>query len=78
MIGDYEQSDVSKPMLKGFLSDYESKERIVSITTEPEIIYFEEARNSLNLNFDFVITGLTERKLVIREQLHYTLICIIN
>ncbi|MGY5871543.1 MAG: M23 family metallopeptidase [Candidatus Thorarchaeota archaeon] len=54
------------PRLQGFLSNHESQERVVEISIEPEIIYFEEARNSLNLNFDFLITGLTDKKLVIR------------
>ncbi len=53
-------------MLRGFLSDYNSKEEVVFITTEPETIYYEEARDSINLNFDFVIQGLSEKKLEIR------------
>ena len=55
-----------KPMLQGFLSDHESKEKVVEVSVEPETIYFEEARDSLTLNFDFLITGLTDKKLVIR------------
>ena len=59
--------DQSKiPKLQGFLSNHESQERIVEITIEPTPIYFEEARDSLNLNFDFLITGLTEKKIVIK------------
>jgi hypothetical protein len=52
--------------LQGFLSDHESSEKVVEITIEPDTIYFENARDGMNLNFDFVVTGLTEKKLVIR------------
>lgn len=60
-----ENGDV-KPQLLGFLSNHESSEQVVSITTEPDTIYVEEARESNNLNFDFIIQGLTEKKLVIK------------
>ena len=56
----------TKPMLQGFLSNHESAEKVVEISVEPMLTYFEEARDSLNLNFDFLITGLTTKKLVIR------------
>jgi len=56
----------SSPLLKGFLSDHTSQESVVSITTEPNIIYFEDARNSTDLNFDFIIRGLTDKKLIIK------------
>ncbi|NHJ12032.1 MAG: M23 family metallopeptidase [Candidatus Thorarchaeota archaeon] len=56
----------ANPRLKGFLSDCESEEKVVSVTAEPTPIFFEEARNALELNFDFVITGLTDRRLQIR------------
>ncbi len=59
-------SHPTKPMLQGFLSDHESDEKVVDILIEPETVYFEEARDSLNLNFDFLLTGLTDKKLVIR------------
>ena len=48
-------------MLIDFLSKHSSEEKVVSIESEPETIYFEDARNSDFLNFDFVIKGLTER-----------------
>lgn len=54
------------PKLQGFLSNHESDEKVVDISMEPSLIYFEEARDSLTLNFDFLITGLTEKKLIIR------------
>ncbi len=60
-----EKSTHSKPMLRGFLSDHVSQDKVVSIKTEPEIIYIEDARNTININFDFLIKGLTEKKLVI-------------
>lgn len=55
-----------KPALHGFLSNHESPEKVVSITTEPDTIYIEEARESNNLNFDFILEGLTEKKLLIK------------
>ena len=55
-----------RPQLSGFLSDHESPEKVVSITVEPDVIYIEEARDSNNLNFDFIVEGLTEKKLVIK------------
>jgi hypothetical protein len=57
---------ITKPVLKGFLSDHSSSEEVVSIDTEPDTIYFEDARDSLNLNFDFVIRGLTGKTLELR------------
>ncbi|MFW9843522.1 MAG: M23 family metallopeptidase [Candidatus Thorarchaeota archaeon] len=54
------------PKLQGFLSDHESDDKVVEIRVEPDTIYFEEVRDSLNLNFDFLISGLTDKKLIIR------------
>ncbi|GAH81531.1 unnamed protein product [marine sediment metagenome] len=45
-------------MLTDFLSVHSFEEKIVSIEVEPEILHFEEIRNSNFLNFDFVISGL--------------------
>ncbi len=56
----------NKAMLQGFLSNHESPEKVVAITVEPNIVYFEESRDSINLNFDFIISGLTDMKLVIK------------
>lgn len=61
-----ESLKMNRPMLKGFLSNHSSDDKVVSIIAEPETIYFENARDSLNLNFDFVIKGLTERELIIK------------
>ena len=61
-----ESLKINRPMLKGFLSNHSSDDKVVSIIAEPETIYFENARDSLNLNFDFVIKGLTERELIIK------------
>lgn len=55
-----------RPHLLGFLSDHESSEKLVTITTEPKPIYIEEARDSNRLNFDFTIKGLTSKKLHLR------------
>jgi hypothetical protein len=56
----------TKPMLQGFLSNHESTEKVVDISIEPETVYFEEARDSLNLNFDFLLTGVTDKNLIIK------------
>ena len=61
-----ESLKINRPKLKGFLSNHSSDEKVVSIIAEPETIYFEKVRDSLNLNFDFVIKGLTERELIIK------------
>jgi hypothetical protein len=55
-----------QPRLQGFLSDHNSEEKVVEITVEPSPIYIEEARDALELNFDFIIRGLTDKELVIR------------
>ena len=55
-----------KPQLLGFLSNHSSPEKVVSITTEPDTIYIEESRELNTLNFDFILEGLTEKKLVIK------------
>ena len=54
------------PHLQGFLSNHESEEKVVEISTEPDTIYFEDARDGNNLNFDFAIRGLSNKKLIIR------------
>ena len=54
------------PRLQGFLSNHESEEKVVEIAIEPNPIYFEDTRDGLELNFDFLVTGLTDKKLVIR------------
>lgn len=59
-------TQINGAKLHGFLSNHESEEKVVNILVEPETIYFEEARDGLNLNFDFVIQGLTEKKLIIK------------
>lgn len=56
----------SPPRLNCFLSSHNSIENVVDIAIEPNPVFFEEARNSLELNFDFIIKGLTDRKLTIR------------
>ena len=61
-----DKPSIARPTLRGILSYHNSVEEVVFITAEPETVYFEEARDSLNLNFDFVIRGLSEKKLEIR------------
>ena len=53
-------------MLNDFLSSHSSTEELVSIQIEPEVVYLVEEKETFTLNFDFMIHGLTERKLVIR------------
>jgi murein DD-endopeptidase MepM/ murein hydrolase activator NlpD len=52
--------------MKGFLSNHESNEKVTAISVEPSPLYIEEARDSLKLNFDFILTGLTDKRLQIR------------
>ena len=59
-------SNTHQLLLKGFLSDHITPEKVVSIKTKPDIIFYEEARDSLNLNFDFIIKGLTQKKLIFK------------
>ncbi len=54
------------PKLEGFLSNHESEEKVIEISPNPDLIYIEEARNSYELNFDFILEGLTSRKLRIQ------------
>lgn len=54
------------PKLDGYLSDHESPEKVVSIAVEPSPVYIEDWRDSNRLNFDFTLTGLTDKRLVIR------------
>ncbi|MCW4013977.1 MAG: M23 family metallopeptidase [Candidatus Bathyarchaeota archaeon] len=56
----------SAPLLNGYLSDHESPEKVVSIAVEPFPVYVEDWRDSNRLNFDFTLTGLTDKRLVIR------------
>jgi Peptidase family M23 len=55
-----------EPRLNGYLSNHESPEKVVSISVEPSRVYIEEARDSYKINFDFTLTGLTDKRLVIR------------
>ena len=45
--------------LLDFLSDHTSNENVVNIHVEPETIYFEDGRDTITLNFDFVLHGQT-------------------
>lgn len=53
-------------MLNDFLSSHSSKEKVVSIQIEPEVVYLVEEKDSFTLNFDFMIKGLAERNLIIK------------
>ena len=53
-------------MLYDFLSSHSSEEKVVSIHVEPKAVYLVEEKDSLILNFDFVIQGLSDKNLLIR------------
>lgn len=59
-------SEAQQINLDDFLSNHMSKERVVSIGTEPERIYIEDARNSFNVNFDFILENQTDDELVLK------------
>jgi len=52
--------------LADFLSSHMSKEQVVSINTEPATIYFENARDSYNVNFDFILENLADGELKLK------------
>jgi hypothetical protein len=49
--------------LDGFLGDWRSEETVVGISVEPDVQHVEKGRFGLHCNFDFVLTGLTDRTL---------------
>ncbi len=53
-------------MLNDFLSSHSSKENVVSIDIEPDVVFLVEERDSFTLNFDFILKGLTDKNLVIK------------
>jgi len=53
-------------ILADFLSDHMSEKRVVSINTEPATIYFEDIRESFNVNFDFILENQTDDELVLK------------
>ena len=59
-------SKVIEPILNGFLSNHESQKKIVNIRIEPNPVYFEDSRDSINLNFDFIIDNLIDSKVRIK------------
>ncbi len=52
--------------LADFLSSHMSDKQVVSINTEPATIYIEDARDSYNVNFDFILENLTDDELVLK------------
>lgn len=52
--------------LADFLSSHISDEQVVSISTEPAKIYIEDARDSYNVNFDFVLENQTDNELMLK------------
>lgn len=61
-----EGKNMTTAKLEDFLSDYTSDEKVISIDVEPSTIYIEKGRNAQFLNFDFLITGLSNKDLIIR------------
>ncbi len=47
--------------LEGFLADHSTGEQVVEIRVEPSIVYSEVVGRDSHLNFDFTLTGLTDR-----------------
>ena len=58
--------DLNSSKLRRFLSKHESPEKVVEIRIEPDTVYIEDARDSLNLNFDFTVENLTDSNLIIK------------
>lgn len=52
-------------MLEDFLSAHSSTEKVVSIQILPKVVFIVEEKDSLILNFDFLIQNLTDRQLLI-------------
>ena len=52
--------------LAGFLSDHMSEELVLSINTEPATVYIEDARDSYQVSFDFILENLTDGELELR------------
>jgi hypothetical protein len=52
--------------LADFLSSHMSKEQVVSINTEPVTIYFEDAKDSYNVNFDFILENLADGEIELK------------
>jgi hypothetical protein len=52
--------------LADFLSNHMSEEQVVSIKTEPATIYFEDARDSYGVNFDFILENQTDAELELK------------
>ncbi len=55
-----------KPTMLDFLSPHSSPKKVVAIQVEPEIVYLENGRESNYLNFDFVVSGLTGKTLLLK------------
>lgn len=59
-------ADVAGPValrLEGFLADWRSDETVVGVAVEPGVQFLEKGRFGVHCNFDFVLTGLTDRTL---------------
>ncbi len=49
--------------LEGFLAEWRSETTVVGVSVEPDVQYLETGRFGLHCNFDFSLTGLTDRTL---------------
>lgn len=61
--GGHSRRTLAVPSLGDFLSNHTSGEKVVTIKAIPDGIYLEEGRNATDLDFDFVISGKSDRKL---------------
>ena len=57
------QDMAAVPRLEGFLSPMRTAQAIVEISVEPNPVYVERGRQGNHFNFDFSLTGLTDRVL---------------
>lgn len=59
-------SNAQQVKLADFLSDYMSEDKVVDIQVEPQVVYLEEGKENNNVNFDFVLSNLTDNVLQLR------------
>lgn len=57
---------VQNVLLGDFLSGHSSTRGLVKIEVVPATVYLERGRDAVHLDFDFRITGLSDRRLVLR------------
>jgi murein DD-endopeptidase MepM/ murein hydrolase activator NlpD len=61
-----ESESVPRPRLGDFLSDHNDARDVVEIVVRPDVVYFEEGRDAHDFDFDLIVTGKTDRRLILR------------